>query len=170
MKTRSKKILNQIALQEKVVVDAGVNIVTCGQCGGVLLHTVVAFDGHNHEECQIECPYCDFKSEPCDFPDFFYENCEVSGEFKPTAEEWLRENLSALKRTFPDICFRVEWRATVNTWLVETTPETLVEDLEYVLAEMDLQDEFEALYGKQSEILFVNEGSLNEIRNVTFEV
>jgi hypothetical protein len=166
MKTRSEKILNQIALQEKVVADAGVNIVTCGQCGSLMLHEVRPLESDQ----ELECPFCDFESDPCDFPDYFYEGFELSAVHNPTAEEFLREKLALIKTTFPSINFRVEWRSTISTWLVETTPQPIFEDLEYVLAEMDLQDEFEALYGKQLEILFVSEGSLNEIRNVTFEV
>ncbi len=43
---------------------AGYNIVTCGDCGSVILHKTKV------EE--IECGYCGLKSEPSDFPDYFY--------------------------------------------------------------------------------------------------
>ena len=60
-KTREEKRLEQYKLQQEIVEKSGVNIVTCGNCGSVVLHRV------GDEE--IECPDCDFVSEPCDFPD-----------------------------------------------------------------------------------------------------
>jgi hypothetical protein len=56
----NNKINNQKELM-KIVIDSGVNIVTCGDCGDVLLHKV--------SDIEITCPYCYFKSDPCDFPD-----------------------------------------------------------------------------------------------------
>lgn len=70
---REEKIKNQLDLQFKIQ-QKGFNIVTCGRCGDVLLHEV------NDED--IECPHCDFVSDPCDFPDLFYEGIELSSVFK----------------------------------------------------------------------------------------
>lgn len=67
---QQQKILNQIALQNQMVLDAKVNLVTCGSCGSVMLHEI------NQEE--IECAFCDFKSEPCNFPDYFYNGFEFN--------------------------------------------------------------------------------------------
>ena len=72
MKTR-EKIIEQIDLQEEIQKKAQINIVNCGSCGSVLLHRI------NDED--IECPYCNFISEPSDFPDFFYRGLENSLEF-----------------------------------------------------------------------------------------
>jgi uncharacterized CHY-type Zn-finger protein len=72
--SREKKILNQISLQQKMVSKAGVNLVNCGRCGSVMLHET--------NQDKIQCPFCSFKSDPCDFPDYFYEGLELSGEFK----------------------------------------------------------------------------------------
>ena len=55
----------QLELSKIIIALANVNVVTCGSCGDVLLHET------NDEE--ITCPYCGFESEPCDFPDYFYE-------------------------------------------------------------------------------------------------
>ena len=44
--------------------EIGINIVTCGNCGDVLLHKT--------SEDTITCPHCEFKSEPCDFPDLIH--------------------------------------------------------------------------------------------------
>jgi hypothetical protein len=49
----------------KIVIDSGVNIVTCGQCGDVLLHRL--------SDEEVTCPLCDFTSDPCDFPDLIIQ-------------------------------------------------------------------------------------------------
>ena len=46
----------------------GYNVVTCGECGYVLLHDI--------KQEEIECPYCHYTSDPCDFPDLFYQGWE----------------------------------------------------------------------------------------------
>jgi len=72
--TREEKRINQIRLQDRIVATSGVNLVTCGSCGSVMLHEA--------KQEEIECPFCDHISEPCDFPDYFYEGFELSGEFE----------------------------------------------------------------------------------------
>lgn len=62
--TREAKLKEQTELLHEITYKAKINIVTCGNCGDVLLHRI--------ENLDIECPYCDFNSEPCDFPDLFY--------------------------------------------------------------------------------------------------
>ena len=74
MKTIREKVLEQIGLAEEIQEIAGINIVNCGNCGEVLLHRIT-------EDEDIQCPYCDFKSEPCDFPDFLYRGMETSEAF-----------------------------------------------------------------------------------------
>ena len=79
MITREEKILEQIELQNRIVLLANINLVTCGNCGSVMFHEVVVItQDMEEEEYEIECPYCDFKSEPCDFPDFFYDGMDLS--------------------------------------------------------------------------------------------
>jgi len=63
-----EKIENQVRLQNKMVMEAKINLVTCGNCGSPLLHEI--------DEEEIECPFCDMKSDPCDFPDYFYTGME----------------------------------------------------------------------------------------------
>ena len=72
-KERKEKLARQSDLQWRIQRDAKVNIVNCGSCGSVLLHEI------NEED--IECPFCGFESEPGDFPDYFYDGFEGSGEF-----------------------------------------------------------------------------------------
>lgn len=49
----------------------GYNIVTCGQCGEVFIHEIINIK-EDTDPNYITCPYCEFNSEPCDFPDLFY--------------------------------------------------------------------------------------------------
>lgn len=56
----------QCEMAQQVIDKTGINIVTCGQCGHVMLHSMDGCDN-------IECPHCGFTSEACDFPDFFHE-------------------------------------------------------------------------------------------------
>lgn len=63
------KIIRQIAIQESIQ-SAGFNIVTCGNCGSVILHEI--------EDEEIDCPYCDSVLETSDCPDYFYTGMENS--------------------------------------------------------------------------------------------
>lgn len=86
-KTIREKILEQIDLVEKIQSVAGINIVNCGNCGSVLLHKMTPLTTWTPlEDYDITCPYCDFKSEPCDFPDFLYSGMENSAEFDEPEE------------------------------------------------------------------------------------
>lgn len=77
-KTIREKVIEQIELQEKVQGLANVNIVNCGNCGSIVLHERVPIE----VDSDINCPYCDFTSDPCDFPDFLYSGIENSAEFE----------------------------------------------------------------------------------------
>jgi uncharacterized Zn finger protein len=56
----------QLELQQEIIKSSGINIVTCGDCGSVVLHEIeVNLD-------KIECPDCGLISDPCDFPDLNY--------------------------------------------------------------------------------------------------
>lgn len=166
MKTREEKILNQIHLQEKVVSDAAVNLVTCGQCGSLMLHEVRPLE----LDQELECPFCDFESDPCDFPDYFYEGFELSAVHKPTIEEWLKEKLGKLREKFPEVKYRVENKTYANTWLVEVTPIKIFESLEYTLEEDSIENEFDKVFGDETEIIYISTNSLNKVENVTFEI
>lgn len=60
----NEKQLNQYDLSQEIVKNAEINIVSCGNCGDVLLHRI--------DNVDIECPNCKYIGEPCDFPDLFY--------------------------------------------------------------------------------------------------
>jgi sarcosine oxidase delta subunit len=81
--TKREKILEQIELMETIQATAKINIVNCGNCGDVFLHKIFSIE----EDINIVCPYCDFISEPCDFPDFLYRGLEDNLKFEITEEE-----------------------------------------------------------------------------------
>jgi len=66
--TKRSKILQQIYLQEKIQSEANVNIVTCGNCGSVVLH--------DRKDEEIDCPYCDSVMDVCDCPDYLYNGIQ----------------------------------------------------------------------------------------------
>lgn len=65
---RREKILQQIALQDQVRALANVNIVTCGHCGSIVLHSL--------RDTEIDCPYCDRVMDVSDCPDYLYSGIE----------------------------------------------------------------------------------------------
>ena len=91
MKTKQEKVLEQIALMEVIRDKANINIVACGNCGDILLHKL--------EDEEIECPHCDFKSDPCDFPDYLYVGMEIPEEFKIDFSPKLQD---AIDKVTPD--------------------------------------------------------------------
>jgi len=64
---RKQEYKRQVALSDELQ-DKGYNIVTCGNCGCVLLHRINA--------SVIKCFQCGQAFEPCDCPDYFYEYYE----------------------------------------------------------------------------------------------
>jgi hypothetical protein len=55
------------------------NAVTCGECGELMFHTI------RKNLNNITCYHCDFKGEPCDFPDYYYSDLDqrfLNGELE----------------------------------------------------------------------------------------
>lgn len=75
MEDIKNRLLEQIALQERIRAKAGVNLVTCGNCGSVMLHEVILLESERCDD--ITCPFCNTTSDPCDFPDLFYTGMEL---------------------------------------------------------------------------------------------
>jgi hypothetical protein len=69
--TKRELAKKQIELQNKVLALAKINIVTCGNCGCVLLHDTLS----------IECASCKSVMDICDCPDLWYEGCQNNSEF-----------------------------------------------------------------------------------------
>jgi len=65
---KNKLVRKQIELQNRVIELANVNIVTCGNCGTVLLH--------ERNDQLINCACCDAVLEQCDCPDLWYNGMD----------------------------------------------------------------------------------------------
>lgn len=76
--SRKHKVQTQECYQKEIQ-GAGFNLVDCGSCGSTFLHRT------SHEE--IECPFCDYRSEQCDFPDHFHDGLSKSGGFDDTNDQ-----------------------------------------------------------------------------------
>lgn len=63
MKSNKEKAKNQIRLQKEIQ-KVGFNIVTCGNCGSILLHEI--------GDESIEC-FCGKEMNLSDCPDYWYE-------------------------------------------------------------------------------------------------
>lgn len=104
---REKKILEQIELMKIVQQKANINLVNCGSCGDVFLHEIKPLTQEmDLEELDLTCPYCDFKSEPCDFPDFFYEGMELSEVYsgrKLVDDFYNKASTKLMGLYFPDV-------------------------------------------------------------------
>jgi hypothetical protein len=73
MKTKRELAIKQIELQERSQAS-GINIVTCGNCGSVLLH--------DRMDSEIECACCKSVMDLSDCPDLWYEGCQNNAEFE----------------------------------------------------------------------------------------
>ena len=67
---KKQLILKQVELNEEVKRLADINIVTCCDCGSVVLHKLKA--------TKIACPYCLTIMPTGDFPDLLYIGMEIN--------------------------------------------------------------------------------------------
>lgn len=81
------------------------------------------------------------------------------------SKEFLIEKLTEISSKFEDVKIRYEYRKNTNSHIVEVIPLAIFNnDKEYMVAEADLEDEFETLFPKE-DIVFISEGSLTEIES-----
>jgi len=73
MENKRTKIIRQIELAEKVKSLSGIGIVSCCNCGSIILHDIKIDD--------VECPYCDKKVNLSDCEDYLYRGIENNQEF-----------------------------------------------------------------------------------------
>jgi len=85
--TRRNKRVCQEGYQKEMQ-GAGLNLVDCGSCGSTFIHRT------SHEE--LECPFCDYRSEPCDFPDHFHDGFADSTTKTMTREEKIERYVDAV--------------------------------------------------------------------------
>ena len=69
MQNINEKILEQIRLQEKIQKIAKVNLLTCGNCGAILLHDT--------KKNQVDCYVCENMIDAHDCSDYWYKGLEI---------------------------------------------------------------------------------------------
>jgi len=74
MATKRDLATQQIELMETIRQKSNINIVTCGNCGTILLHEMGVSD-------TVECFGCKEEIAKSDCPDYWYENCQNNAEF-----------------------------------------------------------------------------------------
>ena len=77
MKTTRELAQEQLGLMEWIRFKANINMVTCGNCGTILLHDMKPIN----EENTITCFGCKSEMELSDCPDYWYEGCIENSEF-----------------------------------------------------------------------------------------
>jgi hypothetical protein len=74
MKTKRELVISQLELMAEIRAKANINIVTCGNCGSVILH-------ETDLEGTITCYDCKSEMDLSDCPDLFYHGMELSRIF-----------------------------------------------------------------------------------------
>ena len=96
-KTKRELAQEQLDLANKMR-DNGINMVTCGNCGTILLHETKTINEIVDEDLHIECFGCRRKMEFSDCPDYWYEGCLENSEFDedetPTDDNELTKEIS----------------------------------------------------------------------------
>jgi hypothetical protein len=77
MKTKRELAQKQLDLMEEIRYLANINMVTCGNCGTILLHDMKPINKEN----TITCFGCKSEMELSDCPDYWYEGCIENSEF-----------------------------------------------------------------------------------------
>ena len=78
MRTRRELAEDQLDLMNEIRKQSNINMVTCGNCGTILLHEMKLI---SDDENSIECFGCNTKMELCDCPDLWYNGCIENMEF-----------------------------------------------------------------------------------------
>ena len=78
--TKRELAQKQLDLMNDIRAKANINIVTCGNCGTILLHEMelisdIEFISFKDDDNSIECYDCKTKMDLCDCPDLWYDGC-----------------------------------------------------------------------------------------------
>lgn len=77
MQSRRELVEEQMRLMEVIRDKTSINIVTCGNCGTILLHEMKPIN----EDNSITCFSCKSEMELSDCPDYWYNGCIDGSEF-----------------------------------------------------------------------------------------
>jgi hypothetical protein len=87
-----------------------------------------------------------------------------------TSKDFIKDKLSHIWNSFPEVQFRYEFKIHTNTHVIEVVPFSVFEgNEEYMRTESDFEYEFEQMFPEE-DILFISEGSLTEMKNVEYQL
>lgn len=87
------------------------------------------------------------------------------------SQDFIIEKLKSLYTSIEGVKIRYEYREFMAAHFIEILPiNTFENNQEYILIEMEIQDQFEMLFGSNEEILFISSESLNKINDVQFSL
>ncbi len=75
----NKSIRYQLDLMNEVRALTSINMVTCGNCGAIILHRMIDLRDFDKEHV-VECHSCKFEMDLCDCPDVFYDGMQELNE------------------------------------------------------------------------------------------
>lgn len=85
---------------------------------------------------------------------------------KNNSVTFVKENINLVLEKFPHLKIRYEFRKSMSLHLIEILPLNDFEyNQEYILEEIKIEKQFEKLYGKNEEILFISSESLIQMKN-----
>lgn len=65
----------QLELMNEIRAELNINLVTCGNCGDIILHRMIDLSNFDKENL-IKCHSCKYEMDICDCPDLFYNGME----------------------------------------------------------------------------------------------
>lgn len=92
-KTRRELAQEQLDLMEIIRNKANINMVTCGNCGTILLHETKTINEIVEKDLHIECFGCKREMDFSDCPDYWYNGCIENSEFDETDKEGLTKEI-----------------------------------------------------------------------------
>jgi hypothetical protein len=107
--TKRELAQKQLDLMNDIRAKANINIVTCGNCGTILLHEMelisdIEFISFKDDDNSIECYDCKTKMDLCDCPDLWYDGCIENMEFANSIMDFEGDELELTNQiSFEDV-------------------------------------------------------------------
>ena len=107
--TKRELAQKQLDLMNDIRAKANINIVTCGNCGTILLHEMelisdIEFISFKDDDNSIECYDCKTKMDLCDCPDLWYDGCIENMEFANSIMDFEEDELELTNQiSFEDV-------------------------------------------------------------------
>lgn len=83
-----------------------------------------------------------------------------------SGRDFIVDKLNDLSKSNNKIKIRYEYSSLTSTHIIEVLPLYIFEnDIDFIIKEVRIQDEFEELFGDKEEILFISDGYLTTLEN-----